>query len=86
MCHLLIQPAWDEAECAVVVGDSYQKQGLGRRISSFGMELVAERGIKRITGDELPENEGMLTLAKKLGFAAIRDMGEGVYHIEHELK
>ena len=86
LCHLHIQPAWDEADFAVVVGDPYQRQGLGRRISSFGMELVAQRGITRITGMVLPENEGMLVLAKKLGFTAVHDLGEGVYRIEHELQ
>ncbi|MBI5444208.1 MAG: bifunctional acetate--CoA ligase family protein/GNAT family N-acetyltransferase [Deltaproteobacteria bacterium] len=86
LCHLYVQPAWEEAEFAVVVGDPYQRQGLGRRISSFGMELVKQKGIQRITGVVLPENEGMLSLAKKLGFTAIRDLGEGVYRIEHEIR
>jgi acetyltransferase len=85
LCHLYIRAAWDEAELAVVVGDHYQRQGLGRKLVSLGRDLLHEKGIKHITGVVLPENEGMLTLAKKLGFTAVRDLGEGVYRIDHEI-
>jgi acetyltransferase len=86
MCHLHIHPAREEAELAVVVGDYYQRLGLGRKLVSVGMEIAREKGIRRITGAVLPENEAMLGLAKKLGFTALQDMGEGVYRIDHELK
>ncbi|MFU8855531.1 MAG: GNAT family N-acetyltransferase [Deferrisomatales bacterium] len=85
MCHLHVSSAWGEAELAVVVGDYYQRQGLGRKLVSVGMDIARERGLKRITGMVLPENEGMLGLARKLGFTAVQDLGEGVYRIEHEL-
>ena len=85
MCHLHVSSGWEEAELAVVVGDYYQRQGLGRKLVSVGMEIARERGLKRITGTVLPENEGMLILAKKLGFTAVNDLGEGVYRIEQEL-
>ena len=52
---------------------------------SVGMEIARERRLKRITGMVLPENEGMLSLARKLGFTAVQDLGEGVYRIEQEL-
>ncbi len=86
MCHLHVSPAREEAELAVVVGDYHQRQGLGRKLVSVGMELARELGLKRITGTVLPENEGMLTLARKLGFTAVQDLGEGAYRIEHELR
>ncbi|MBI5014052.1 MAG: GNAT family N-acetyltransferase [Deltaproteobacteria bacterium] len=86
LCHLYIEPGRDEAELAVVVGDHYQRQGLGRMLVSLGMRLLHEKGVKHITGVVLPENEGMLTLAKKLGFTAVRDLGEGVYRIDHEIQ
>jgi acetyltransferase len=85
MCHLHVSSAWEEAELAVVVGDYYQRQGLGRKLVSVGMEIARERGLKRITGMVLPENEGMLGLARKLGFTVVQDLGEGVYRIEQEL-
>jgi acetyltransferase len=86
LCHLYSQVAYEEAELAVVVGDDYQKHGLGRKLVSFGMKLAQEKGVKRITGVVLPENEGMLSLAQKLGFTAVRDLGQGCYRIEHEIK
>ncbi|MHB8763158.1 MAG: GNAT family N-acetyltransferase [Deferrisomatales bacterium] len=85
MCHLHVSSGWEEAELAVVVGDHHQRQGLGRKLVSVGMEIARERGLKRIAGMVLPENEGMLSLARKLGFTVVRDLGEGVYRIEQEL-
>ena len=85
MCHLRIHPAWEEAELAVVVGDAWQRQGLGRKLVSVGMDFARERGVRRITGAVLPENEAMLGLAKKLGFTTVKDIGQGVYRIERQL-
>ncbi|GAB4266498.1 MAG: bifunctional acetate--CoA ligase family protein/GNAT family N-acetyltransferase [Deferrisomatales bacterium] len=85
-CHLHVRPAWEEAELAVVVGDHWQRQGLGRKLVSVGMEIAREKGLKRITGVVLPENQGMLELARKLGFTTVQDLGEGVYRIEHRLE
>ncbi len=86
MCHLRIHPAWEEAELAVVVGDAWQRQGLGRKLVSVGMDFARERGVRRITGAVLPENEAMLGLAKKLGFTTVKDIGQGVYRIERRLE
>jgi acetyltransferase len=85
MCHMHVHPGWDEAELAVVVADYAQRQGLGRKLVSVGMELAREKGVRRIVGEVLPENQAMLSLANKLGFEAIHDVGEGTYHIERDL-
>ena len=52
----------DTAEFAIVVGDAYQRQGLGR---ALGEALAAEakvRGIKRFTALTLAENVGVQKL------------------------
>jgi len=52
----------DTAEFAIVVGDAYQRQGLGR---ALGEALAAEakvRGIKRFTALTLAENLGVQKL------------------------
>lgn len=86
MCHLHLQLSFEQAELAVVVGDHWQRQGLGRKLVSVGMDIAAEKGVRKITGAVLPENEAMLGLARKLGFTTVNDLGEGVYRIEHDLQ
>jgi acetyltransferase len=85
LCHLKIHPGYDYAELAVVIGERWQKQGLGRKLVSAGIEIARSKGVGRITGVILPENLGMLHLAKKLGFEVVEDMGEGVWRIERAL-
>lgn len=85
MCHIFAQPSLGEAELAVVVGDAWQREGLGRQLVSVGMEIARQKGIKRVTGVVLPENEAMLSLAKKLGFSTVHDLGQGVFRIEREM-
>jgi len=57
----------DTAEFAIVVGDPYQRQGLGR---ALGRALSAEahaRGIHRFTATVLSENEGVQKLIASIG-------------------
>lgn len=84
ICFLKVQAAMEEADLAVTVGEAYQRQGLGRKLVSVGMKIAREKGVKRITGIVLPGNEGMLSLASKLGFATVSDLGEGVYRIARD--
>jgi acetyltransferase len=85
MCHLYTHLGQEEAELAVVIGDPWQREGLGRKLVSIGMDIARQKGIKKIVGVVLPENEGMISLAQKLGFSTIHDLGEGVFRIEREL-
>jgi RimJ/RimL family protein N-acetyltransferase len=57
----------DTAEFAIVVGDPYQRQGLGR---ALGRTLAAEahaRGIHRFTATVLAENDGVQKLIASIG-------------------
>ena len=85
MCHLYTHLGREEAEFAVVIGDPWQKEGLGRKLVSIGMDIARQKGIKKVVGVVLPENEGMLSLAQKLGFTTVHDLGEGVFRIERVL-
>jgi len=67
-----IDPELKTAEYAVVVGDPWQGQGLGRHLMTKLIEVARQRGVRRLTGAVLRENSGMLTLAKELGME-IRD-------------
>lgn len=65
-------PEAKTAEYAVVVGDPWQGQGLGRHLMTKLIEVARQRGVQRLVGAVLRENSGMLTLAKELGMT-IRD-------------
>jgi acetyltransferase len=63
-----LQPETGDAEFALVVGDAYQRQGLGRHLLGRLIAVAKERGIRRLVGQVLAENGPMLALARKLGF------------------
>jgi acetyltransferase len=56
------------AEFAIVLSDDWQRRGLGTKL--LGSLLVAARshGVRRLVGMTMSENNGMLALARKLGF------------------
>jgi len=56
------------AEFAIVVADSWQGRGIGRRLLAKLIEVARRRGLKRLYGDILAMNRPMLELARALGF------------------
>jgi len=59
-----------QCEFALVVGDQWQKQGIGRRIMQALIAEASRRGLQQMVGDILTGNRPMLELARSLGFAA----------------
>jgi acetyltransferase len=59
----------DEAEFAIVLSDDWQGRGLGRVLLSSLITEARQRGVRRIIGTTMSENDGMLALARKLGFS-----------------
>ncbi len=72
-----VHPETGVAEFALVVGDPWQRQGLGRYLLERLIASARERGIKRLVGQVLTENRPMLELTRRLGFlpAATEDDG-----------
>ena len=56
------------AEFAIVVTDSWQGRGIGRRLMEKLIEVARRGGLKRLYGDILAINRPMLGLMRKLGF------------------
>ena len=56
------------SEFALVVADAFQGQGLGRLLMQALLNAADERGIKRIEGLVLNNNQRMLELMHSLGF------------------
>ena len=57
----------ESSEIAVVVGDAWQRQGLGYHLLAELMNVAVEAGIERIHADVFADNQAMRRLASKLG-------------------
>jgi acetyltransferase len=72
----LAQYVWCErldAEFAVVVDDTYQRQGLGIRLISMLAQHAARARLAALAGFVLADNWPMLTLLARLGFDFLDD-------------
>jgi acetyltransferase len=63
-----LEPESRTAEFAVVVGDAWQRHGLGWHLMQRLLDAARQRGVRRLEGAVLRENEPMLKLAEELGF------------------
>ncbi len=66
--RLTIMPSGQSAELAVVVGDPWQSQGIGKRLMANALKIARERGIREIWMDVLAGNKAMNRLSKRMGF------------------
>jgi acetyltransferase len=64
--HALCEPP--NAEFALVVGDDYQRQGIGTRLIGVLTEHAADAGVAALVGFVRYDNWPMLTLLARLGF------------------
>jgi acetyltransferase len=64
--HLL--PGTGTAEFALIVEDAHQGKGLGRHLLERLIAVARERGLKKLVGQVLRENDPMLALADRVGF------------------
>lgn len=76
----------DVADFAVAVLDAWQKRGIATVLVSALMNFALDRGFKTFSGDVLPENEGMLKLARGLRFDVSYDADVDLMHITRELR
>lgn len=62
-----------EAEFAVVVADDWRGQGLGEALLGLLVSDARRAGVRTLAGLALAGNRAMRALARKLGFALLRD-------------
>jgi acetyltransferase len=67
-----------EAEFAILISDEYQHQGLGKELLSRLVAIGRQEGVKRIVGDILPDNIGMIRVSEQVGFTCKYHADEGV--------
>jgi acetyltransferase len=64
-----------EADFAIVVADAWQGLGLGRELMSRLIAAARRYGLRKVSGHALATNTGVLALARRFGFAALRLSG-----------
>ncbi len=64
-------PDLENAEMAIVVGDQWQGQGVGKALSLHCIKIAKELGIKKMWMDILKINSRMLYRAEKMGFKKV---------------
>jgi acetyltransferase len=80
-----LDPETQSAEYAVVIGDPWQKEGLGRHLMQRLIDVAKDRGVKRLRGPVLRENRGMLALAAELGMTVSNTSDPSVVETALEL-
>jgi acetyltransferase len=68
LAHYLRHPDGRGAEYALVIGDNWQRQGLGVKLMGKLIDAATEQGLEYIDGLVLAENKPMLALMISLGF------------------
>lgn len=66
--HYLRNPDGQGAEYALVIGDDWQRRGLGAQLMGMLIEAAREQKLSYIDGIVLAENKPMLALMTRLGF------------------
>ncbi|KAF0655199.1 protein lysine acetyltransferase, partial [Salmonella enterica subsp. enterica serovar Worthington str. BCH-3194] len=67
-----------DAEFAVLVRSDLKGLGLGRRLMEKLIAYTRDHGLKRLNGITMPNNRGMVALARKLGFQVDIQLDEGI--------
>ncbi|MDM9616445.1 bifunctional acetate--CoA ligase family protein/GNAT family N-acetyltransferase [Kosakonia cowanii] len=67
-----------DAEFSVLVRSDLKGLGLGRRLLEKLIAYTRDHGLKRLNGITMPNNRGMVTLARKLGFDVDIQMEDGI--------
>uniref|UniRef100_UPI00398C490B GNAT family N-acetyltransferase n=1 Tax=Salmonella enterica TaxID=28901 RepID=UPI00398C490B len=67
-----------DAECSGLVHSDLKGLGLGRRLMEKLIAYTRDHGLKRLNGITMPNNRGMVALARKLGFQVDIQLEKGI--------
>ena len=81
--RLIADPYNETAEYAIVIGDPWQRQGLGTIMTHYILEIARNRGIKKVYAYLLEDNVDMLDLFVKFKFTPQKE--EDMYRVELQL-
>jgi acetyltransferase len=74
-----------EAEFSVLVGDRFQRRGVGTLLVGRLLEVGRAENLRRITAEILLDNRPMQRISERLGFRLHRDLEEMVVKAELDL-
>ena len=75
-----------QTEFAVVIRSDLQSQGLGKKLMLKMIHYCQQRNTQIMFGLTLPQNSGMVTLARKLGFKTKFDIEQGWIEMTLDLR
>ena len=81
--RLIADPYNETAEYAIVIGDPWQRQGLGTVMTRYILEIARKRGVKKVYAYVLEDNASMLFLFRKFGFTGRKE--EDMFVVELRL-
>ncbi|VDZ74661.1 putative acyl-CoA synthetase [Atlantibacter hermannii] len=67
-----------DAEFAVLVRSDLKGLGLGRKLLEKLIAYTRDHGLERLNGITMPNNRGMVALARKLGFDVDIQLEDGI--------
>jgi acetyltransferase len=76
--RLVKQPGAGSGEFAVLVDDRWQGRGLGSKLLSLVVRVGRDEHLSSVTGEILPDNAAMKSVARRVGFKLHQVPGEGV--------
>lgn len=77
----LSDPDNHEAEFAVLVRSDRNGLGLGKTLLSKMIAYSTQRGLEKLVGITMPNNQGMIGLARKLGFQVDIQIEDGIVNL-----
>jgi acetyltransferase len=81
VCRLVRDPGYDTAEYAVLIGDPWQGQGLGRQLTEFAIEIARRWDVRSIVAITDRSNNRMPATFRHFGFSLADDADEGVVRV-----
>ena len=75
-----------ESEFAILVGDSFQKRGLGVELLRRLVEIARAEKVRTVSAEILPENRAMQRVCERLGFTLRHSYGDGVVRAEYVIE
>lgn len=83
--HLIATPDLDTAEFAVIVRSDAKGRGLGYHLMERIVLYAKQRGIQRLFGHVLKDNEAMKQMSRELGFILSEPESDGVIRVHRDL-
>ncbi len=80
------EPGTDHAEVAFTVDDEHHRRGIATLLFEHLAAAARDRGIRRFTAITLPDNRGMSTVFREVGFASKSGFVDGVVEFTMELE